>query len=410
MLPGRRGGAGAAGGARPGAVRALGRRRRRLRADRRDAAAAGAARGAGLVHGPGLPGRAPRRPGAAAGARPGGRACRCRATTSSTRSRGCTSELAEVRAVLTDPGTSVRLVLTPEAVVVAEARRRSPRCRCSATASTASSPTGSSRADGATRGAAGWVAAQAAQLAEVEASFAPLPVLRRAVPAGRAGRRRRSSLTFAEDAVRPADDPFAALPARPDPLDGRALRRRVRAVAGAAVRRPRGDGAGPHRRRAGRHRRLATAGCSRCRARCAGAPWSARRCATAGCGCGSSPTRRSGWGCERSERSAGRRGGHAAVRGRAGLGARGSVRGAASARTSRPGSAECQLCPVCQLIGRPAYAAGPRSSGHLRRGVGLAAGGRPCGHRRARARVVRPTVDRRRADRHRMTAGTRPWR
>ena len=33
------------------------------------------------------------------------------------------AELAAVRVVLTDPGASVRLVLTPEAVVVAEARR-----------------------------------------------------------------------------------------------------------------------------------------------------------------------------------------------------------------------------------------------------------------------------------------------
>ena len=46
LAAGRRRGGGAAGAARPGGVRALGPRRRRLRAHRRDAAAAGAARGA----------------------------------------------------------------------------------------------------------------------------------------------------------------------------------------------------------------------------------------------------------------------------------------------------------------------------------------------------------------------------
>ncbi len=88
------------------------------------------------------------------------------------------AELGGVREVLTDPGTSVRLVLTPEAVVVAEARRTLTSLalygyRADAVVANRVFPSG-----GADGWRAGWVAAQAAQLAEVEASFAPLPVLR----------------------------------------------------------------------------------------------------------------------------------------------------------------------------------------------------------------------------------------
>ncbi len=87
-------------------------------------------------------------------------------------------ELAGVREVLTDPGTSVRLVLTPEAVVVAEARRTlTSLClygyRTDAVIANRIFPAG-----GADPWRDGWVAAQTAMLAEVEASFAPLPVLR----------------------------------------------------------------------------------------------------------------------------------------------------------------------------------------------------------------------------------------
>ena len=54
-------------------------------------------------------------------------------------------ELDEVRELLSGPGSSVRLVLTPETVVLAEATASATRrCRCSATASTASWPTASS--------------------------------------------------------------------------------------------------------------------------------------------------------------------------------------------------------------------------------------------------------------------------
>lgn len=88
------------------------------------------------------------------------------------------AELAGVREVLTDPGTSVRLVLTPEAVVVAEARRTLTSLslygyRTDAVIANRIFPAG-----GADSWRDGWVAAQTAMLAEVEASFAPLPVLR----------------------------------------------------------------------------------------------------------------------------------------------------------------------------------------------------------------------------------------
>ncbi len=88
------------------------------------------------------------------------------------------AELTEVRDLLTAPTTSVRLVLTPEAVVVAEARR-----------TLTSLALYGYRVDGlvanrvlpdSTSGdpwVAGWVAAQGTQLASVRADAAPLPVL-----------------------------------------------------------------------------------------------------------------------------------------------------------------------------------------------------------------------------------------
>jgi arsenite-transporting ATPase len=94
------------------------------------------------------------------------------------------TELGEVRALLTDPlRSSVRLVLTPEAVVVAEARRTLTSLslygyRVDGVIANRVFP----RGDDAWR--AGWVAAQAIQLAEVEQSFAPLPVWRSPYRAG----------------------------------------------------------------------------------------------------------------------------------------------------------------------------------------------------------------------------------
>jgi arsenite/tail-anchored protein-transporting ATPase len=88
------------------------------------------------------------------------------------------AELAAVRDVLTDPGTSVRLVLTPESVVVAEARRTLTSLalygyRVDAVMANRIFP-----ADSGDAWLRGWVAAQRAQLEEIEDSFAPLPVYR----------------------------------------------------------------------------------------------------------------------------------------------------------------------------------------------------------------------------------------
>jgi len=88
------------------------------------------------------------------------------------------SELAEVRGVLTNPDASIRLVLTPESVVVAEARRTyTSLClygyRVDSVIANRVFPV-----DGADQWRRGWNAAQASQLAEVDDSFAPLPVYR----------------------------------------------------------------------------------------------------------------------------------------------------------------------------------------------------------------------------------------
>jgi arsenite-transporting ATPase len=86
------------------------------------------------------------------------------------------AELTDVRAVLTAPTTSVRLVLTPEAVVVAEARRTLTSLALYGYA-----------VDGLVANrvfppsddpwTAGWVSAQAEQLASVRRDVTPLPVL-----------------------------------------------------------------------------------------------------------------------------------------------------------------------------------------------------------------------------------------
>ncbi len=86
-------------------------------------------------------------------------------------------ELAGVRAVLSDPQrTSVRLVLTPEAVVVAEARRTMTTLslygyRVDAVIANRIFPGGDPWRDA-------WAKAQQVQLRAVEESFAPLPLLR----------------------------------------------------------------------------------------------------------------------------------------------------------------------------------------------------------------------------------------
>jgi arsenite-transporting ATPase len=93
------------------------------------------------------------------------------------------ADLGDVRTLLTAPTSTVRLVLTPEAVVVAEARRTLTSLslygyRVDGVVANRVFPPG----DDAWR--AGWVAAQRIQLDEVEQSFAPLPVWRAPYRAG----------------------------------------------------------------------------------------------------------------------------------------------------------------------------------------------------------------------------------
>ena len=88
------------------------------------------------------------------------------------------AELDDVRALLTGPDASVRLVLTPEAVVLAEARRSWTTLslfgyRVDGVVANRVFPS-----EGADPWRAGWVRAQDAVLAEVAASFDGLPVWR----------------------------------------------------------------------------------------------------------------------------------------------------------------------------------------------------------------------------------------
>jgi arsenite-transporting ATPase len=87
-------------------------------------------------------------------------------------------ELLEVRDLLSGPEASVRLVLTPETVVVAEARRSYTTLslygyRVDGVVANRIFP-----ADGADAWRAGWVSAQDSVLADVDASFPGLPVWR----------------------------------------------------------------------------------------------------------------------------------------------------------------------------------------------------------------------------------------
>ena len=124
------------------------------------------------------------------------------------------ADLGDVRALLTSPRASVRLVLTPETVVVAEARRTLTSLslygyRVDGVIANRIFPAG----DDAWR--AGWVAAQRIQLAEVEQSFAPLPVWRSPYRAGEPVGLEELAAFGAE--AYGADDPLALPPAR-DPL------------------------------------------------------------------------------------------------------------------------------------------------------------------------------------------------
>ena len=125
-------------------------------------------------------------------------------------------ELDEVRALLSGPRASVRLVLTPERMVLAEARRSFTTLslfgyRVDGVLANRVFPQG--EADG---WRAGWVAAQSEVLAEVEASFAGLPVWRSAyLPGEPVG---ADELRALAQEVYGADDPLA------DPAPTMALR------------------------------------------------------------------------------------------------------------------------------------------------------------------------------------------
>jgi arsenite-transporting ATPase len=127
-------------------------------------------------------------------------------------------QLLEVRAVLTAPSTSVRLVLTPEAVVVAEARRTLTSLalygyRVDALVANRVFP------ESADPFVSGWVAAQAEQLAAVRRDAGGLPVLVAPYcprePIGLA------ALTGFGEQLYEGQDPAAAAPDSPDLLDVR---------------------------------------------------------------------------------------------------------------------------------------------------------------------------------------------
>ncbi len=121
-------------------------------------------------------------------------------------------ELGDVREVLTSPSTSVRLVLTPEAVVVAEARRTLTSLalygyRVDGLVANRVFPAGDAWRDG-------WAAAQAEQLAGIRRDVAPLVVLtspyQQAEPVGLA------ALTELGEALYGDDDPAREVEAPAD--------------------------------------------------------------------------------------------------------------------------------------------------------------------------------------------------
>jgi arsenite-transporting ATPase len=117
------------------------------------------------------------------------------------------AELAEVRALLTDPATtSLRLVLTPEAVVIAEARRTLTTLslhgyRVDGVVANRVFPSDGTRDD---PWRAGWVASQRERLAEVAATFAGVPIWQAAYagaePTGLAALVELAEATYAETA------------------------------------------------------------------------------------------------------------------------------------------------------------------------------------------------------------------
>ncbi|EXG80884.1 ArsA family ATPase [Cryptosporangium arvum] len=130
--------------------------------------------------------------------------------------------LADVRDLLTDPQTSaVRLVLTPEAVVLAEARRTFTALALHGFV-VDGAVVNRVIPDGDDPWRAGWAAAQRAQLAEARESFAGVP-LRTApyLPGEPVG---VPALTELAEALYGDDDPVAAVPVEPPlRLDGDAV-------------------------------------------------------------------------------------------------------------------------------------------------------------------------------------------
>jgi arsenite-transporting ATPase len=124
-------------------------------------------------------------------------------------------ELGDVRRVLTSPETSVRLVLTPEAVVVAEARRTLTSLalygyRVDGLVANRVFSLGDAWRDG-------WVAAQTAQLESVRADVAPLPVLESPyLPAEPVG---LEALTALGEQLYANADPAADVPVEAELLD-----------------------------------------------------------------------------------------------------------------------------------------------------------------------------------------------
>ena len=179
-----------------------------------------------------LPGRAPRGQGAAAGADAGRPACRCRRTTSSTPSSGCTPSSTRCAPLLTGPRRQRAAGAHPRGGGAGRgAARATRRCRSSATASTASSPTGSSPTGAPTRGGAGWVAAQAEVLEQVAESFAGLAGVALGVPRGRAGRARRAARPRGRGCTTTATRSRPAHPCRRAAADHPDQRRRRAAAA-----------------------------------------------------------------------------------------------------------------------------------------------------------------------------------
>lgn len=122
------------------------------------------------------------------------------------------SDLADVRAVLTDPAATVRLVFTPDAVVMAEARRTLTSLslfgyRVDAAIANRLFPAG------ADDWRARWADAQSDRLARAREDFAPLPVLtapyRPDEPVGMADLRDLAGEVY------PGGDPLALPPAEP---------------------------------------------------------------------------------------------------------------------------------------------------------------------------------------------------